>query len=83
MIHRVYAILDSKAAAGLQPFFSVNDATAQRACAVAVNDANHDFGRFPADYVLYCIGQYDDSSLSMEVWAPMEVCKFLSLVNRE
>lgn len=83
MIHRIYAILDKKAEAGLMPFFSVNDATACRSVAQAMNDPNHSFHSDAPDFTLYVIGQYDDTTLRIEAFPTTEVCPLMSLITKE
>lgn len=62
MIHGVYAIYDSKARAFMQPFFSMNHDTARRATAVAVNDPQSMLYKFPEDYTLHALGQFEDEN---------------------
>lgn len=68
----VYSIFDRKALVYHQPYFALNHAVAVRTLSDAVADPNSMFGRHPNDYVLYCIGQYDDSKGSMESSSPLE-----------
>lgn len=60
MKHSIFTIYDSKAQAFLQPFFSVNLATAARACADVVADPATPFNKHPEDYVTFQIGHFDD-----------------------
>ena len=53
---------DVKADCFLTPFTSENDATASRALGGIVNDKQSMFGQHPADYVVYCVGTFDQSS---------------------
>lgn len=62
MIHKVFAVYDSKAEAYLPPFFVQNQAVALRSFASAAQDADHQFHKFGADYTLFELGEYDDST---------------------
>lgn len=57
---RIYSIYDSKSQLYSQPFYSMNNATAIRSFTLPCNEPGHDFNRFPADYTLMCIGEWDD-----------------------
>lgn len=60
MILSVYSIYDEKAAAYLNPFYSQNDNVAIRAIAEILHDPLHAFSRFPSDYTLYYLGEFDN-----------------------
>lgn len=57
---QIYSIYDNKAGTWLKPFYSTNQAVAQRTFADAVNDNTSAFYAHPTDYVLYHLGEYDD-----------------------
>lgn len=59
MILKVFAIFDSKAGAFLQPFFSINVATACRDFSHAVQQEGHNFNRHSGDYELFLLGEWD------------------------
>lgn len=62
MIVNAYTIYDVKSLQYHTPFFAVADGAAVRTFTDLVNDQNTMVGRHPADYRLYRIGAYDDSS---------------------
>jgi len=62
MIHYVFTVYDQKAHAYLPPFVLHHKDMATRIFSDCVNSNDHQFGRHPADYTLYCIGEYDDAS---------------------
>ncbi len=62
MRHLIYVVHDQKAGAFLQPWFLPTDGMATRCFADCVNDPKHNFGRHPADYTLFCIGDFQDSN---------------------
>jgi len=75
VIHNVYSIYDIKALAFLQPFFSLNDRTACRAVGAVVNDAGTLLAKHPEDFVLFHVGEYEDTKgLLSGKPVPTQVC---------
>lgn len=72
MMLRAYSIFDSKALVYHQPFFAPTNGAAVRMLSDTANDLSTSIGRHPADYVLYCIGHYDDQLAAMTPYAPLE-----------
>lgn len=68
MKHNVYTIYDCKAEAYLQPFQMQKKGQAIRAFENTVNDPNTQFHKHPADYTLFEIGEYDDSTGNYAMW---------------
>lgn len=62
MLLKVYAVYDSKVEAYLNPFVMRSRGEALRGFESAVNDPQTSFCRHPADYTLFEIGEYDESS---------------------
>ena len=62
MIHKMFAIYDSKAETYLLPYYFQYEGQATRMFSDWVNDPNHPFGKHPDDYTLYSIGEYDDNT---------------------
>lgn len=60
MKKNAYAVYDSKAKFFTAPFFCANDMVALRLFAGAVCDPATDLHKFPADYTLFRVGEYDD-----------------------
>ncbi len=56
---KLFTIHDSKAEAFIQPFFSPATGAAIRSFERAVNDDSTDFSRYPSDYTLFEIGEFD------------------------
>jgi len=82
MILRIYTLFDSKALIYNAPFFSPNHGVARRMCADLVTDMNTTVGRHPRDYVLYCLGAYDDNSGKFDVFEIKEhVVDLIALVG--
>lgn len=57
---RIYSIFDSKAGAYLTPFFHRNNATAMRDMEQGVNDPSTGLHKYPADFALFCLAEWDD-----------------------
>lgn len=84
MILKVFAIYDSKAGAFLQPFFSVNVATASREFATAVNSDGHAFSRHSGDYELFLLGEWDQYEGIIKMYETKQTLGLASqFINRE
>lgn len=59
---KCFAVFDEKARAFLPPWFLPEVQMGVRAFGDCVNDATHAFGRHPADYTLFLIGEFDCSA---------------------
>jgi hypothetical protein len=62
MIKQMFTVYDEKSEAYLQPFFLDTTGQALRAISDCLIDDNHQFARHPADYTLFQLGTYDDST---------------------
>jgi len=62
VIMKIFTVRDNVVQAYLQPFFSVNEGSAIRSLQEVVNDPNHTFAKYPADYSLYFVGSFDDAT---------------------
>lgn len=62
MIHGIFTVFDSKANAFLLPFFSQNERVAVRQFTTTCRSDGHPFNDNPADYTLYYLGDFDDTS---------------------
>lgn len=72
MILRVYSIFDNKSLVYNPPFFAPTNGAAVRMFGDTANDMQTSIGRHPGDYVLYCIGHYDDQNAMMWPYSPLE-----------
>lgn len=59
MKHGIFAVLDMVAGQYLEPFFSLTIETAIRSFKQACGEPDHQFAKFPADYALYHVGEWD------------------------
>lgn len=62
MISKIFVIYDSKAEAYLQPFFMKSKGEAIRAISDLVDDPQHNFCKYAADFTLFEVGSFDDSN---------------------
>lgn len=75
MLMKVFCIYDSKAEAYLQPFFMRSKGEALRALQTLVEDANHNFCKFSADFSLFELGSFDDSRAFFDLLStPKSIC---------
>lgn len=73
MILKAYSVFDLKAAAFGSPFFFHQHGQAMRAVMDAASDPNSMLSRHPADFALYCVGQWDDLTGRLEAIAPEQL----------
>lgn len=71
MMVRCYSVFDRKALNYMPPFYAPTDGAAVRSLSDAVSDANSQLGRHPNDYVLYFVGEFDDSKGAMIPCSPL------------
>lgn len=57
---KVFSVFDLKAGAFLPPFFFQSIGLAIRAFTDVVNDAKSSVARYPGDFTLYQIGEFDE-----------------------
>lgn len=62
MLHKIFTVYDSKIEAYLTPFFMQHRGAAIRAFTDLVNDPKSNINKYPSDFTLFEMGEYDDSS---------------------
>ncbi|WNK14728.1 MAG: nonstructural protein [Microvirus sp.] len=62
MNYGIFSLHDAKASSFAQPFYCPNRAVAQRHFMAALEDPNSICSKFPADFRLYELGTFDDST---------------------
>lgn len=65
----VYSLHDSKAGAFLRPFYAPSKGLALRAVLAALEDPNHDLAKYPGDFTLFELGEWEDTTA---VYTPHE-----------
>jgi hypothetical protein len=80
MIINLYAVFDLKARAYMQAFQSQNDHMAIRGFSEACFNPEVPFSKYPKDYSLYKVGEYDDQTGTFKNEEPAPV-PVISAVN--
>lgn len=62
MMQKCFTVYDAKAEAFLLPFFAVTEGFAVRQFRDLLRDRSHMFRKYPADFTLYYLGDWDDLS---------------------
>lgn len=62
---KIFSIHDSKAEAYLAPFFEATAGTAVRRFETAINDETSPFNKYPGDYTLFEIGEWDEQTATL------------------
>ncbi len=73
MRHRAFSIYDQKAKAYMTPFFMGEVGMATRAFSDMVQSPDHQIAKHPEDYVLYEVGQFDDTEGVLSAYAGPEL----------
>lgn len=71
MIIRLYSVYDRKAQVFHLPYYAPTDGVAVRTFSDAIADPNVTYSRHPNDYVLYCVGTFDDSGAIVAPISPV------------
>lgn len=66
MILQIFTVKDLKTEAYLPPFYLATKGAAIRSFSDTVNDPTHTFNKHPVDYVLFHLGEYNDSHATFE-----------------
>lgn len=69
---KAYNVFDSAAKAYTLPNFMSTNGLAVRAFTEAVNNKETPMGQYPADYTMFCIGEYDEQTGQL---IPYETCE--------
>lgn len=64
MIVKIFSIKDKKTGAFSPPWQSPTHGSAERAFKTAVNSQENDYAKYPDDFDLYYIADFDDESAS-------------------
>lgn len=84
MIFKMFSIFDSKASAFMLPFYAANVAVAKRNVMRAVEDESTDFSKFPEDYSLFEVGEWDgDEGKVAACVAPVSHGTLISFIRKK
>ena len=67
MITKVFSVYDSKSEAFGRPMFAGTKGLALRSFTEISNDSGSEIGKYPADFTLFELGEYDDSNGSFNL----------------
>lgn len=73
MILKVFSVYDSKVGSYLSPFFVRSKGEAIRGVVNELENPNSNLAKFPADFTLFEIGEYDDEHGTLVPCAPQSV----------
>lgn len=62
MIIKIFSVYDSKAEAFLPPLFMQSVGVARRSFGAAINEVGSDFNKYPGDFTLFELGEFNDST---------------------
>lgn len=68
MKYKMFVVHDSKVGAYLQPMFFRSVGECTRAFETEVNNISSQFNKYPGDFTLFCIGEYDESVGTLEMY---------------
>lgn len=79
-IHKIVTIYDVKAEAFNKPVFVQSYPAAVRSFTEAVNTPESEINKFPEDYSLFALGEFDDSTCTFTLdTAPSELVKAIAI----
>nr|WAE43871.1 MAG: nonstructural protein [Microviridae sp.] len=64
---KIFAVYDSKAEAYLPPFFLLSRGMALRSFTEIATDGKSQIFKYPADFTLFELGEYDDSNATFSL----------------
>jgi hypothetical protein len=83
MTQKIYSIHDAKAEYFTQPFFKKTHGEAERDFTQLVNDEKSQLHKFPEDYDLYYLGEYDDNTGKMTpIDTPQHIIKAIQIRSK-
>lgn len=79
---QAFSFRDTKAETFAAPFFVPNAAIAKRLASQLVLDQRSDLGKYPADFLLYCVGSYDTETARLEPQQVELICTVSSCLPK-
>jgi hypothetical protein len=80
---KVYSLRDSKSEIFNAPFYKHTHGEAERDFKSLVNDEKSMVNKYPEDYDLYHLGEYDDNTGKITpLDTPQHLCKAVQLINQ-
>lgn len=78
-----FCIYDTKAELFQRPFFAPTDGSAIRAVVDEGRRPGSELGAHPTDYVLFCVGAFDDSTGALGGFTPRNMGLVKSLISSD
>lgn len=82
MVVQAYSLLDTKTGLFSLPWFFAHDQVAIRAVVGLAGDEATTVGKYPSDYVLMCVGEFDDCTGILSSLSPRQLGVVSSLLAR-
>lgn len=83
MLLKIFTVYDCKAEAYLQPFYCKSKGEALRSFVEIANDKQSQIGKYPEDFTLFELGEFDDSTAKFRMLdAGVALGCALEFVNR-
>lgn len=83
MLHKMFSVRDSKAETFHPPIYVKTHGEAERNFHATVNNEETTIGRYPDDYDLYYIGEYDDQTGKIKSETPQHIVKAVQLKTKK
>jgi len=81
---KIYSIRDSKSEVYNQPFYKKTHGEAERDFRSLVNDEKSTINKYPEDFDLYYLGDYDDNTGKLQTNdSPQHVIKAVNCINQK
>lgn len=81
---KMYTVRDAKAEVYNAPFYKRSHGEAERDFAMAIRDEKNPSAKYPEDFDLFFVGEYDDQTGVVKPLAtPQHIAKAIDLVNRQ
>lgn len=82
VVKSIYTIYDSKGETYTEPMFHDNDAVAIRWASGVVNNPEHPLARFPEDFTMFLLGEYDPNTATFDIReTPKSVLRFTEIAQ--
>lgn len=79
----MFVIFDTKVQAYMAPSFMQSEGQMRRAIYQASKDQNTDLSKYPEDFIVYMVGEYDDQTAKVENNPPVTVGSVLQIALAE
>lgn len=80
MKYRIYSVYDTAAAIYQRPFVAQTDGEVTRSFSDIATSADHEIGKHPEDYTLFCLGTFNDGTGDIMPLPPVKIATALELV---